>query len=175
MMVLLDLMRSYESMQRHMENSEKKRCLPSPYTSLSQQPGLHTLNGGVQGLRLMGVLPREEGDRVSLCPWAEPFAPSAFPGRVLLGVCAVEEGGEQRPTKACGAGPGGGGQAAGGRPGFQAPHISCTPGPMWAAKVAAVMLCLLIPPQGWEWVAKLRKPCFVKWHFKRAGVGGGGS
>lgn len=102
MMVLLDLMRSYESMQRHMENSEKKRCLPSPYTSLSQQPGLHTLNGGVQGLRLMGVLPREEGDRVSLCPWAEPFAPSAFPGRVLLGVCAVEEGGEQRPTKACG-------------------------------------------------------------------------
>lgn len=104
------------------------------------------------------------------------ICPQCLSWKSLVGGCVqwrrVGSSGQLRPV---GTGPGGGGQAAGGRPGFQAPHISCTPGPMWAAKVAAVMLCLLIPPQGWEWVAKLRKPCFVKWHFKRAGVGGGGS
>lgn len=57
-----------------------------------------------------------------LCPWAEPFAPSVFPGRVLLG--GVQRRREQRPPKACGAWARG--RRAGG---WRAPWLPSSPHP----------------------------------------------
>lgn len=106
-------------------------------------------------------------------PMREPTLPSAqtLPWRSLVGGgCRGGRRGAPAADQGLrGLGQGTEGRQLGGRPGFRAPHITCSTVPVWAAKVAESLMMGALPPDPTARLGVVQRdwqhsgmPCLVK-------------